>query len=88
MLVHVGCEWSALAGVKMCAPGIATAPLTVCNLTTLVYLLCLLVQSVLCMISFFTIFWWYGVPLSMVYNHGTEYWMDPGSGRDLSFDCW
>ena len=45
-------------------------------------------QSVLCMLAFFTIFWWYGVPLSAVYNMGTQYWMYPDSGRSLSFDCW
>jgi len=46
------------------------------------------VQSTLCMLSFFTIFWWYGVPLSAVYNHGTDYWMNPNSGNNLSFNCW
>lgn len=45
-------------------------------------------QSTLCMLSFFTIFWWYGVPLSAVYNKGTEYWMNPNSGNNLSFNCW
>ncbi|KAF8072642.1 Atpalpha [Scenedesmus sp. PABB004] len=36
----------------------------------------------ICMLSFFTIFWWHGVPLSAVYNHGDKYWM-PGA-PDLS----
>lgn len=45
-------------------------------------------QAVLCMLAFFTIFWWHGVPLSVVYNHGTQYWMNPESGNDLSFSCW
>lgn len=47
--------------------------------------LCL--QSVLCMIAFFTIFWWYGVPLSAVYNNGTTYWMFPDDAPDLKFNC-
>jgi hypothetical protein len=46
-----------------------------------------LLQAVMCMLAFFTIFWWNGVPLSAVYNHGSTYWMFPDSAPDLSFNC-
>jgi hypothetical protein len=42
-------------------------------------------QASLCMIAFFSIFWWHGVPLSAVYNTGNQYWQYPDSGRSLSF---
>lgn len=32
-------------------------------------------QATICMIAFFTIFWWNGVPLALVYNHGATHWM-------------
>lgn len=31
-------------------------------------------QACICMIAFFTVFWWNGVPLSVVYNHGASHW--------------
>jgi hypothetical protein len=37
------------------------------------------------MLSFFTIFWWYHIPLSLVYNSASDFW-SPASG-DLKFDC-
>eukprot|EP00775_Hariotina_reticulata_P010474 gene10474-10632_t len=51
------------------------------------YLIVGVVEAVMCMLAFFTIFWWNGVPLSVVYNHGTTYWMFPDSAPDLSFNC-
>lgn len=36
------------------------------------------------MIAFFTLFWWNGVPLSYVYDKGTNYWMNPDSGNNLN----
>lgn len=31
-------------------------------------------QAFWCMMAFFTIFWWYNVPLSLVFNKGLQYW--------------
>jgi magnesium-transporting ATPase (P-type) len=48
------------------------------------YLVYGITTSVLCMLAFFTIFWWNGVPLSSVYNHGTDNWMFPDTQGDLT----
>ncbi len=40
-------------------------------------------QAFLCMISFFAIFWWHGVPIEYVYNNGIEFWGGPESKHDL-----
>ncbi|WIA28646.1 hypothetical protein OEZ86_011182 [Tetradesmus obliquus] len=48
------------------------------------YLVYGITTSVLCMLAFFTIFWWNGVPLSSVYNKGSDYWMFPDTQTDLT----
>jgi len=42
-------------------------------------------SAVICMLSYFTMFWWYHIPLSLVYNSASDFW-SPNSG-DLKFDC-
>lgn len=49
------------------------------------YLIVGVMQALVCMLAFFTIFWWNGVPLSAVYNTGSTNWMYPDSGVDLTF---
>lgn len=41
-------------------------------------------QSALCMLAFFTIFWWNNVPLSIVYNMGSTNWMFPDDQGPLT----
>lgn len=71
---HSCCSWPLLPTVQFTKP--------------FLLLVVLPVQAFLCMIAFFTLFWWNGVPLSVVYDHGNQYWQDPDSGRDLTVSCW
>ncbi|KAF6263646.1 hypothetical protein COO60DRAFT_1698701 [Scenedesmus sp. NREL 46B-D3] len=48
------------------------------------YLVYGIITSALCMLAFFTVFWWNGVPLSSVYNQGSDYWMFPETQGDLT----
>ncbi|GBF90642.1 p-type atpase [Raphidocelis subcapitata] len=38
------------------------------------YLIAGMWQGVLCMLSYFTVFWWHGVPLAWIYNTGNTHW--------------
>ena len=38
------------------------------------YLIAGVAEALFCMLAFFTIFWWHGVPISSIYNTGTTNW--------------
>lgn len=40
---------------------------------------CCVLQAFFCMMAFFTMFWWFDVPIDYVYNRGTTNWGAPGT---------